>query len=508
MTTTPQPETGATRTGSGVALIATALAVAVVGFGVGVGAPAAVAAVGGALLWPTARWETDDGWLRDRVTDAVGTPDDDTRTLTAAAATAVAVVHGLTAGLALTALAGPVAFVLLFVGGLAETATVVVGAFAVSAVALEGAVGFDRSDDLWAVDDGLLARLTNPLLGLTVAGVTLTTVVIALAAGGVGAADWLAAGGVGPFGLAVLLQATALGLALLAPHVERSLSALVGPDRFESPALLSALGRAPEEVPRGYWLALGAQVLLVWSGFGLPAVWPGGVVGFVLGGVLPGVAVAALALALTVVGVWGLVAFVLAASGDDGPFVVRTVASFLPAAAGTLLVTVPLSFQTPYVAAVTVPLGIGVGAVGVRLGGHLLSLAARFGPLTGNTAGFGIGAGLVATLAPTAALSGAPAPTVYVAVAAALACWYAGELAAGLGTALGRDADTAAGEAAHAVGLGVVLVGALAVVTGLTYFLSVPAGLAAGPQTAAAVVLLVVAAATVVARETVVRDRG
>ena len=506
--TTRQPETGATRTGSVVALIATAFAVTVVGFGVGVGAPAAVVAVGGALLWPTARWEVDDGWLHDRVADAVDSPDDEIRDTTAAAATAVAAVYGLTAGLALTALAGPVGFVLLFVGGLAETVTVVVGAVAVSAVALEGAVGFDRTDGLWAVDDGLLARLTNPLLGLTVAGVTLVTVGIALVAGGLGATEWLTAGGVGPLGLAVLLQVTALGLALLAPHVERSLSRLLGPDRFESPALLSELARTPEAVPRGYWLALGAQVVLVWSGVWLPPVWPGGVVGVLLGGVVPALAVAAVVSALAVVGVWGLVEFVLAASGDDGPFVVRTVASFLPAAAGTLLVTVPLSFQTPYVAAVTVPLGIGVGAVGVRIGGHLLSLAARFGPLAGNTAGFGIGAGLVAALAPTAALSGAPAPAVYVAVAAALACWYAGELAAGLGTALGRDADTAAGEAAHAVGLGVVLVGALAVVTGLTYLLPVPAGVAAGPQTAAAVVLLVVAVATVVVRETIVRDRG
>lgn len=508
MTTTRQPETGATRTGSVVALIATALAVVTVGFGVGVGAPAAVVAAGGVLLWPAARLTDDDGPLRDRAAAAAGRPEDDARTLTAAAATAAAVVHGLTVGLAMTALAGPVAFVLLYVGGVAETVTVVAGGFAVSAVALERAVGFDRADDLWAIDDGLWARLSNPLLGLTVVAVTLATLVLALAAGGVGAVDWLSRGGVGPFGLAVLLQATVLGLALLAPHVERSLSQLLGPDRFDPPALLSELGRSPEEIPRGYWVGIGVQLLFLWSGFGLPAVWPGGIVGLVLGTLLPGIAVATVVVALSVVGVWGLVEFVLAASGDDGPFVVRTVASALPAGAATLLVVAPLPVQTPYVTAVTVPLGVGVGTILVRLCGHALSLFARFGPLENDVAGFGVAAGLTAALAPTAALSGAPAPTVYLAVAAALACWYAGELSAGLGAALGRDADTAAGEAAHTVGLTVVLVAALGLVTGLTYFVSVPAGLVAGPQTAAAIVLLVVAAAALVARESVVRDRG
>ena len=514
MNTTRPPEAGPTRTGSLVALLVTTLAVVAAGFGVGVGAPAAAVAVGGALLWPAARWHVDDRRLRELVADAVGddgpTVGDESaaasevRDRTVASAAATATVRGGTFGLALTGVVLPVAYVWLFVGGVAETVVVTGGAVAVGAVALEAGVGFGAGTERWGVSDGLLSEATNPLLGLTVAAVTLGTVAVAVVAGGAALGEWILAVGVGPFTLAVLLQLAVLVLALLAPFVDRALSRLLGPDRFETPTLFDRLARRPEEVPRGFVAGLGLQLFLLWSGVGQP-VWPGGVAAVVFGVVVPLLAVGTVALAAVVVGGWGLVEFVLAASGDDGPFVVETLAAILPTAIGTAAVVSLLSFSATAVGVVAVPLGIGLGTIGFRLSGHVLSSIARFGPFGDDAAGFGIASVVVVGVGMTAALTGAPPLAVYVPVAAALAAWYAGELAAGLGRGLGREAETAAGEAAHAVGLGVVLLAALAVVTALTYFVSVPTGLA-GPRTTVAVVFLVVAAGAVALRETVARE--
>lgn len=527
MNTTRPPEAGPTRTGSLVALLVTTLAVVAAGFGVGVGAPAAAVAVGGALLWPAARWHVDDRRLRELVAGAVvddepavgdkPTVGDDGPTVsdesaaasrvgdrTVASAAATAAVRGGTFGLSLAGVVLPVAYVWLFVGGVAETIVVAGGAVAVGAVALEAGVGFGTGTERWGVSDGLLSEATNPLLGLTVAAVTLGTVAVAVVAGGAALGEWILAVGIGPFTLAVLLQSAVLVLALLAPFVDRALSRLLGPDRFETPALFDRLARRPEEVPHGFVAGLGLQLFLLWSGVGQPG-WPGGVAAAVFGVVVPLLAVGTVALAAVVVGGWGLVEFVLAASGDDGPFVVETLVAILPTAIGTAAVVSLLPFSATAVGVVAVPLGIGLGTIGFRLSGHVLSSIARFGPFGDDAAGFGIASVAVVGVGMTAALTGAPPLAVYVPVAAALAAWYAGELAAGLGRGLGRDAETAAGEAAHAVGLGVVLLAALAVVTALTYFVSVPTGLA-GPRTATAVVFLVVAAGAVTLRETVARE--
>ena len=525
MNTTRPPEAGPTRTGSLVALLATTLAVVVAGFGVGVGVPTVAVVAGGALLWPAGRWHVDDRRLREVVADAVvdGAESDTTtafeptsesglaaetiggvRDQTVASAVATATVRGGTFGLAMVGLVLPVAYVALFVGGAAETVVVTAGAVAVAAVALEAGVGFGTGTSQWGVPDGLFAETTNPLLGVTVGGVTLGTVVVAAVAGSAALGEWVLAVGVGPFGLAVLLQFAVVTLALLAPSVDRALSRLLGPDRFDPPAVFEQFGRSPSEIPREYVAALGVQSFLLWSGFGFVG-WPGGVAALALGVVVPLLAVAVVAAAALVVGLWGLVEFVLAASGDDGPFVVETLASFVPTALGTLAVVSLLPLSTGFVTAVAVPVGVGIGTVGFRLGGHALSLLARFGPFGDDAAGFGVASVTVVGLALTAVVAGAPPVAVYVPVAAALAVWYAGELAAGLGRGLGREVDTTAGETAHAVGLGAVLLAALGVVTGLTYFASAPAGLA-GPRTAAAVVFLLIATTAVVLRETVVRD--
>lgn len=511
MNTTRPPDAGPTRTGSLVALLATTLAVVVAGFGVGVGAPAAAVAVGGALLWPAARWHVDDRQLRELVADAVvddsvsdTTATDEIRDQTVASAAATATVRGATFGLAMVGVLLPVAYVALFVGGVAETVVVTGGAVAVAAVALEAGVGFGTGGGQWGIPGGLFSRTTNPLLGVTVGGVTLGTVVVAVVAGSAALGEWVLAVGVGPFALAVLLQLAVVALALLAPFVGRALTRLLGPDRFDPPATFERFGRAPDEIPREYVVALGVQLFLLWSGVGFLG-WPTGVAAAVFGVGLPLLAVAAVAAAALVVGLWGLVEFVLAASGDDGPFVVETLAAFLPVVLGTLALVSLLPFLTSPANVVAVPIGIGVGTIGFRFGGHALSILARFGPFGDDAAGFGVASVAVVGLALTAVAAGAPPVAVYVPVAAALAVWYAGELAAGLGRGLGRDAETTAGETAHAVGLTAVLLAALAVVTGLTYFASVPAGLA-GPQTTAAVVFLVVAATAVVVRETVVGE--
>ncbi len=277
--TTRVPQTAASPVGGGIAVAATVLAVLAVGVAAGIGGPTAVLALGAPLLWLGLWWHRDDSGLRDWVAAALDDTDpsqesdalspqqpdppstqqpdalsqDDrsdesavaVRRHTAVVTSLSAVTAGLTFGGAVTAFTAPVAYVLMFVGGLAESLTVTLGAVAVAASVLEASVGTTGADR--GVPDGLLSRATNPVLGATVAGVTLLAVVVALGAVGLAAGRWLFAGGaVSPFPLVVVLQIGVVALALLLPRVERALEDLLGPDRYESPAVADWLGRTPD----------------------------------------------------------------------------------------------------------------------------------------------------------------------------------------------------------------------------------------------------------------------
>jgi hypothetical protein len=526
--TTRVPRTAASPVGGGIAVAATVLAVLAVGVAAGIGGPTAVLALGAPLLWLGLRWHRDDSGLRDWVAAALNDTDpsqesdalsqDDrsdesavaVRRHTAVVTSLSAVTAGLTFGGAVTAFTAPVAYVLMFVGGLAESLTVTLGAVAVAASVLEASVGTTGADR--GVPDGLLSRATNPVLGATVAGVTLLAVVVALGAVGLAAGRWLFAGGaVSPFPLVVVLQIGVVALALLLPRVERALEDLLGPDRYESPAVADWLGRTPDEIPATYWAVLTVQVAAVWGGFVFVS-WPtaglGGLLATAFGVVLPLALTAVVGLALAVVGGWALQRFVVVASGTDGPAAVRTVAAVPPLVGGVWLIVTQLPFTAGTVTAIAVPLGVAIAVTGFGVGTHALSAAAHLGPFSDRAAGFGVAASLVVSLALTTALTGGAPVAVYLAVAAALATWYSGELAAGLGRGLGRGADTTAGEAAHAAALGLVLLATVVVVTGLTYFAGVPRGLFAGARPAAAVVFLAVAVLAVAARETVTRSRS
>lgn len=535
--TTEPPETTPSPTGSRIAFLATALAVVVAGAGFGVLLPALGVVLGGAALWPALRWLRDTDRFVASVASAVDTgPADVDRSEGAPAAARsrrvaavgrperrsalasglAATVVGLTFGTGVALLAGSPAYVLAFVGGVGASATVTLGAVAVGAVALNATVGLgptgsrDASDVLAGPtgDDGVLANATTPALGAVVA---VTTAVTVFAGGGAlvvtGGQFLLDSGPVSPLATALVLQLVAVGLGLIGPLLDSAFEDLLGGERYERPAALDWLSRAPSEVPRWYWLALFLQVTAVANGVALPtAALTTGLAGVVVGQLLPLGALALATLAATVVAGWVVKSFTVAAVGEDGPLAVRTLATLVPIAAVMWALVLAVPSAEPLIAPVATPVGVAVALGAVRATGDGIWAVSRLGILPERAGGFAVAAATTVSVGVVAAFAGGPAAAVYVAVAAALVAWYAGELGTGLGHHLGREADTTTGEVAHAVGVSLVVAAATLVVSLVSYVGGPPAWLPDGAAAATAVAGLAVAALAVVARVTVGRS--
>ncbi|MEZ3117736.1 hypothetical protein RYH80_17600 [Halobaculum sp. MBLA0147] len=545
--TTEPPERTPSPAGSRIAFLATALAVVVAGAGFGVLLPAVGVVLGGAALWPALRLLRDPDGLVATVADAVdtseaaveraeheGVADQSDRATTvdrpehrsALARGLAAVVVGLTFGTSVALLAGSPAYVLAFVGGVGASATVTLGAVAVGAVALNATVGVGPTgsggangvlagptgdDGVLAGptgDDGVLAKATTPALGAVVA---VTTAVTVFAGGGAvvvtGGQFLLDSGPLSPLATALVLQLVAVGVGVTVPLLDSAFEDLLGGERYERPAALDWLSRAPSEVPRWYWLALFLQVTAVANGVALPTTaLTTGLAGVVVGQLLPLGALALGTLAATVVAGWVVKSFTVAAVGEDGPLAVRTLATLVPVAAvvWTLVLAVPSA--EPLIAPVATPVGVAVALGAVRATGDGIWAVSRLGVLPERAGGFAVAAGATVAVGLVAAFAGGPAAAVYVAVAAALVTWYAGELGTGLGHHLGREADTTTGEVAHAVAVSLVVGAATLVVSLVTYVGGPPAWLPDGASAATAVAGLAVAALAVVARVTVGRS--
>lgn len=444
------PESSPSPTGSGVAFGACVVAALSLAVSVDpvVAVSVVVSAVGGGLLWASLR-----GLRGDARSTALG---------------------GLGVAVATFLLPGGPALLLAFGGGYTASTLVACGAVAFLLVACEGAVGLRTAAT--TLRTSLAVAAAAPIATLVVLAPAMSLGGAAL--DGVDVAIGRLLGG-SVVVVLVVLQVAGLAAALLLPPATRTLERVLGPDRYQPPAVVRAAALRPRDVPKWYWVALLAQVVVA-PGFRVPAVstlYTVPTVGPVFralldGGLLAGSAVVvAGGLALVVLG--GMVqSAVVGAVGEDPAERVLTLA---PAALAvvTLLVTVlaeAVGLGGPTLAGTGISLAYTgwlfvVGApiavfAAVQVVGTLTGDDAFDGLLPDHAPGFTLAAAAVVGAAITGSTAGANPIAVVGAVALALVAWGTGEHAAGLGAQLGRDADTATVEYVRATGL--VAVGTLA----------------------------------------------
>lgn len=482
------PESSPSPTGSGVAFVALVVASLALAASVDpvVAASVVVSAVGGGLLWASLR-----GLRGDARSTALG---------------------GVGIAVATFLLPGGPALLLALGGGYAASALVACSAVAFLLVACEGAVGLRTAAT--TLRTPLAVAAAAPIATLVVLAPTMSLGGAALDAVAVAFGRLL---GGSLVVVIVVLQVAGLAAALLLPHATATLERLLGPDRYQPPAVVRAAALRPTDVPKWYWIALLAQAAFA-PGIRVPAVTvlytvptAGPVFRALLDdGLLAGSAMlVAGSLALVVLG--GMVqSAVVRAVGEDPAKRVLTAA---PAVLGvaTLLVTA---------------LAEAVGAGGPTLAGTGVSLAytgwlfvagapiAAFATvqvvatLTGDAAFDGLvpdhgpGFALAATAGVGAAVAGSVAganPIAVVgAVALALVAWGTGEHAAGLGRQLGRDADTTTVEYVRATGL--LAVGAAATLGCAALAYLGPPLSVGGDRALVALAFLLVALVTLTAR--------
>ncbi|WP_435181584.1 DUF7519 family protein [Halorussus sp. AFM4] len=253
-----------------------------------------------------------------------------------------------------------------------------------------------------------------------------------------------------------------------------------------------------EDLPRAYWAALGLQVLLALTSWG-PGWFAGfletmSVFGRVVGLVL---ATGALHVPLAVllaglVGVLaarGLQALFVGWAGTDPPravayaaggvatlVAVGLLAVALPDRAGGLAGTVGADWsETVASLGLTATVAGSVGAVlfVVAVARRLVAVLVAPWVARDSASGFAVAAAALVVAALAVAETGGSALAVFGGVAGALAVHALGTNAVDLGAQVGSEAETRAGEAAHAVGTllvgagGIALAGATAVVMGL-----------------------------------------
>lgn len=377
------------------------------------------------------------------------------------------------------------------------------GAFAVSALALLGlsAITVDATAGLGDETLSPLLASLGSSIATIIGGVALASLLhvafgvglVALALGGL-AHVTLAT----PLGAFVVLQLEAVLVAVLMHRaravVEGWFPGGVPVDAWEE---FEPLAMSVREVPKGYWAALGLQLVLLFAGanavveYLLASTWLFGAVvdGVLRSGLLHAVLLAALVLE-------GAVLFAeFVRSGANSALAPDPPKSIAYAAGGIVLcVAVPLLLGAAAVALALLGTGTDVMFLGGTWGSAaaILSLSvvalgvvfalevtgvaiAERSLLPDRVAGFAVGATLLFLAAIGARPAGAPAVVTFAGVAAALVAWDLGETSVDLGTHL-DGAETRRAEVVHATGsvavgvagvalaaLSVTLVGPLAV---------------------------------------------
>lgn len=506
------PETTPSPVGGVVAFAAVAVVAVAVGSVFDIVGLVVPTVLGGVALWLAIRWHVGDETLQNRV----GTGGDDLRDHTARTVLATESVVGLTLGTAIGLLICPAAYAVLYVGGSAVTVEILVTA-AVSTVVLAGTLGSPADDSRSPGIQQVLGGTFDKLVGVTVVG--LVTV------GAFGALGLILAGstvvfvetttllssgygGLEDLELLLVLQLLVLAVVLVIPRAVGTATEILHGGRRNLPAAVAWLDELPGAISTWYWGVLGAQLVLVLSGIEVPVLSAftavsgtvGTVVTMLLGTVVPLALLAVLGVAGAVV-LGGFFYNFLVESDSAGPVVTRLVAAHVP-------MTVAVAFLLRPLPSSNVPFRLFRIVIGVVLLSHAFSLClyalvafAKREPVFDHATWYGYASVLTLSLAFAAYLKSATPLLVYVALAAGLLVWYVGETATELGEQLGRTADTASGEATHAVALGAVLAVAVAVVSVVSYGVSLPTDILGDTRSVAAVVLLSVAALAVIARE-------
>jgi hypothetical protein len=249
-------------------------------------------------------------------------------------------------------------------------------------------------------------------------------------------------------------------------------------------ATLGRLDYRIEDVPRGYWLFLGLQIVLALTAWGPRwfdrflgslSVLGSGVRLALRSGVLHGAFGALMALASAVLLGRGLQRLFVAWAGHDPPRALAHAAGGIVA-----LIAAAVVGASPFAGAVAEAAGpewgelaAAVGITSVLTGGVAVTLfAVAVGQATVNrlvrpwiasdaASGFAIAAAALVAAALLASHGGASALAVFAGVAGALVVLDIGSNAVALGAQIGPDAETRAGEATHAAGS--LLVGAAGV---------------------------------------------
>lgn len=391
--------------------------------------------------------------------------------------------------------------VALLVGTLCFGATLFLGAgtpalfvslglgFAVTLVVTDATTGLVRSDSLGTAlrESGnalLVGIVLAVLLNLVVELDLLTTVGVAVLALSVSSS--LVA--------FVTLQLAVLGVLAL---LDRTVPIVDGwlPDRPDSEGPLDTLagvGTAATDVPKSLWAVLGLELFVALTPFGqtlfalfldsIPVVGP--VLEFALSGVLHAfVGLVAVAL-VGIVAADGLRHWVADWLGDDPARTLSLQAGGLLTVALALVGTAVLSaLGGPLIAgpdggvtAVVGPAAVILGAVvslllvaGIAL--QAVSLLPDTGFVAPTSVGFTVGSALLFLSTLGAAERGLWTPLVVVGVAGALLVWDTGVHASGIGTQLGRAAESTDSQYVHVTGSAVVLGAAVVVALAARYLL-------------------------------------
>lgn len=437
--------------GSKTAVVVAAVAVSVLGVSAGYAVQTLLAVVGGATFGVAARDVSEDG-LRDRVRGS---------SLLVLASVFV---------VAATALEKANAVDAVLVSAIVATMSVTTLAALV-----------DPDEALNPVFAALGRSFVATVLGTLLAAALYANVFTALIVG-----SWtlfaLALANV-PMAGFVALQVEFLLVGLLAGRAARAAESL-DPSRTASHSEVVGV----LDVPRAVWVLLGAQVLLLAFPGGS---WPfqfllsltgpvGGIVALVLSSVyLHG----AILLLVAVLALLPVVAFVrrsaVSVFGNRAPKTLAFASGGVGLTVLVVLVTsIPgfgwfvtwLAGPESTVTAVVDAYGVGPAVLGgvsgvlLVLGIGLFFYMAAFGLpfVPEHASGFVFAGALLFVAAVAGAFGGAPAPAVFLAMAASLAVWDAGEYAVTFGSELGQDASTRSVEAVHV--FATLAVGALAVV--------------------------------------------
>jgi len=268
-------------------------------------------------------------------------------------------------------------------------------------------------------------------------------------------------------------------------------------------ATLGRLDYRIEDVPRGYWLFLGLQIVLALTAWGPRwfdrflgslSVLGAGVRLVLRSGALHGALGALIVLAAAVLVGRGLQRLFVVWAGRDPPRALAHAAGGVVALAAAAVVGVsPLADVVAgaagpewndLVAAVGVTSmltgGVAVTLFAVAVGQAILSRLVRPWIASDAASGFAVAAAALVAAALLASYRGASALAAFAGVAGALVVLDIGSNAVALGTQIGSDAETRASEATHAAGSLLVASGGVAIAT-LTGFvmgsvsISVPA---------------------------------